>query len=68
MYPDVRFLNLRKMTMKLFPRLSLVAVFCLGLLGAAPGCQQEKKTEHKITIEGPEKKHELKVETTEKKN
>jgi len=36
--------------------------FCIFLSG---GCQ-EKKTERKVTIEGPEKKHTIKMETTEK--
>jgi hypothetical protein len=39
---------------------------CLCLFLSA-GCQ-EKKTERKVTIEGPEKKHTLKMETTEKKH
>jgi len=35
---------------------------CIFLSG---GCE-EKKTERKVTIEGPEKKHTIKMETTEK--
>ena len=40
-----------------------IVVLVATVLGAG-GCQHKKTT--KISIEGPEKKHELKIETTEK--
>ncbi len=36
------------------------------MVGVLGGCEEKKRT-HKITMEGPEKKTELKWETTEKK-
>lgn len=52
--------------MKFFTRLLLVAGLACGFSLGATGCQEKKETK-KVTVEGPEKKHEIKVETTEKK-
>jgi hypothetical protein len=45
----------------------LLTVLGAMFVCACFGCESQKKTSRKVTVEGPEKKTEVKVETTEKK-
>ena len=47
------------------PRWIAILMACAVALSSA-GCQNQKKTTRKVTFEGPEKKTEIKLETTEK--
>ncbi len=44
----------------------IVASLACALACACAGCESQKKTTRKVSVEGPEKKTEIKLETTKK--
>ncbi len=44
----------------------LLTLLACALIFACGACSSQKKTTRKVTVEGPEKKTEIKLETTEK--